>query len=157
MCIRDRFNSLYKPKLAVVQGNVYAGGCLIVAGCNYVISCDNLSYSLPEVKRGIFPLQVMESLSHIIGLKKTIDWCIRGYKIDTNKAFDWGLVDQICRHDELEKSINDWVSSFSENSQKAIEFGLKIYHEHFQDNSKHEKLEKLFREMVEHNQLSTDF
>ena len=44
-----------------------------------------------------------------------------------------------------------------ENSQKAIEFGLKIYHEHFQDNSKHEKLEKLFREMVEHNQLSTDF
>ena len=155
--IGNLFNSLYKPKLAVVQGNVYAGGCLIVAGCNYVISCDNLSYSLPEVKRGIFPLQVMESLSHIIGLKKTIDWCIRGYKIDTNKAFDWGLVDQICRHDELEKSINDWVSSFSENSQRAIEFGLKIYHEHFQDNSKHEKLEKLFREMVEHNQLSTDF
>ena len=155
--IGNLFNSLYKPKLAVVQGNVYAGGCLIVAGCNYVISCDNLSYSLPEVKRGIFPLQVMESLSHIIGLKKTIDWCIRGYKIDTNKAFDWGLVDQICKHDEVEKSINDWVSSFSENSQRAIEFGLKIYHEHFQDNSKHEKLEKLFREMVEQNQLSTDF
>jgi enoyl-CoA hydratase/carnithine racemase len=130
---------------------------LIVAGCNYVISCDNLSYSLPEVKRGIFPLQVMESLSHIIGLKKTIDWCIRGYKIDANKAFDWGLIDHICKHDEVEKSINDWVSSFSENSQSAIEFGLKIYHEYFQDNSKHEKLEKLFREMVEQNQLSTDF
>ena len=35
--IGNLFNSLYKPKLAVVQGNVYAGGCLIVAGCNYVI------------------------------------------------------------------------------------------------------------------------
>ena len=85
MIIGNLFNSLYKPKLAVVGGNVYAGACLIVAGCNYVISAANLTFSLPEVKRGIFPLQVMESLSHIIGLKKTIDWCIRGYKIDTNK------------------------------------------------------------------------
>lgn len=155
--IGNLFNSLYKPKLAVVQGNVYAGGCLIVAGCNYVISFDNIIYSLPEVKRGIFPLQVMESLSHIIGLKKTIDWCIRGYKIDTNKAFSWGLVDEICKDDEVEKSINNWICSFSENSQRAIEFGLKIYHEHFQDNSKHEKLEKLFIEMVGQDQFSNDF
>ena len=155
--IGNLFNSLYKPKLAVVQGNVYAGGCLIVAGCNYVISFDNITYSLPEVKRGIFPLQVMESLSHIIGLKKTIDWCIRGYKIDTNKAFSWGLVDEICKDDEVEKSINNWICSFSENSQRAIEFGLKIYHEHFQDNSKHEKLEKLFIEMVDQEQFSNDF
>ena len=155
--IGNLFNSLYKPKLAVVQGNVYAGGCLIVAGCNYVISFDNITYSLPEVKRGIFPLQVMESLSHIIGLKKTIDWCIRGYKIDTNKAFSWGIVDEICKDDEVEKSINNWICSFSENSQRAIEFGLKIYHEHFQDNSKHEKLEKLFIEMVGQDQFSNDF
>ena len=155
--IGNLFNSLYKPKLAVVQGNVYAGGCLIVAGCNYVISFDNITYSLPEVKRGIFPLQVMESLSHIIGLKKTIDWCIRGYKIDTNKAFSWGLVDEICKDDEVDKSINNWICSFSENSQRAIEFGLKIYHEHFQDNSKHEKLEKLFIEMVGQDQFSNDF
>lgn len=155
--IGNLFNSLYKPKLAVVQGNVYAGGCLIVAGCNYVISFDNIIYSLPEVKRGIFPLQVMESLSHIIGLKKTIDWCIRGYKIDTNKAFSWGLVDEICKDDEVEKSINNWICSFSENSQRAIEFGLKIYHEHFQDNSKHEKLEKLFIEMVGQDQFYNDF
>ena len=155
--IGNLFNSLYKPKLAVVQGNVYAGGCLIVAGCNYVISFENITYSLPEVKRGIFPLQVMESLSHIIGLKKTIDWCIRGCKIDTNKAFSWGLVDEICKDDEVEKSINNWICSFSENSQRAIEFGLKIYHEHFQDNSKHEKLEKLFIEMVGQDQFSNDF
>ena len=125
--------------------------------CNYVISCDNLTFSLPEVKRGIFPLQVMESLSHIIGLKKTIDWCIRGYKIDTKKAFQWGLVDEICSLENLENSIQNWIKSFSENSQKAIEFGLKIYHEHFQDNSKHERLEKLFREMIDQDHLSDDF
>mgnify|MGYP000099908323 CR=1 FL=1 len=146
-----------KPSLAIVEGNVYAGGYLFLACCTYVIADKSLKFSLPETRRGIFPMQVMGVLMRVIQPRVLLDWCIRGYKIDTNKAFDWGLVDQICKHDELEKSINDWVSSFSENSQRAIEFGLKIYHEHFQDNSKHEKLEKLFREMVEHNQLSTDF
>ena len=148
------FNNLYKPKLAIVEGNVYAGGCIIIAGCNYVISLKDITFTLPEVKRGIFPLQVMESLSSIIGIKKTIDWCIRGYKIDTNKAFRWGLVDEICKPDEVENSINNWVSSFSENSQIAIEFGLKIYHEHFQDDSKHEKLEKIFMEMVAQKRIT---
>ena len=154
--IGNLFNSLYKPKLAVVEGNVYAGACLIVAGCNYVISAANLTFSLPEVKRGIFPLQVMESLSHIIGLKKTIDWCIRGYKIDTNKAFEWGIVDEIS-NDNIEQKINKWVNSFAENSQRAIEFGLEIYHKHFHDNSKHETMEKLFKEMVNQDHLSDDF
>ena len=80
------FNNLYKPKLAIVEGNVYAGGCLIVGGCNYVLSLKDITFSLPEVKRGIFPLQVMQSISSIIGLKKTIDWCIRGYKINADIA-----------------------------------------------------------------------
>ena len=41
------FTNLYKPKLALVEGNVYAGGCLIVAGCNYVVSLRDITFSLP--------------------------------------------------------------------------------------------------------------
>ena len=40
------FSNLYKPKLAVVEGNVYAGGTLIVAGCNYVISLNDITDDL---------------------------------------------------------------------------------------------------------------
>ena len=151
------FNNLYKPKLAIVEGNVYAGGCIIIAGCNYVISLKDITFTLPEVKRGIFPLQVMESLSRIIGIKKTIDWCIRGYKIDAAKANKWGLVDEICAKENIQISVNKWINDFSGNSQKAIEFGLKAYQEHFHQNSRHEKLEKLFRDMIDNNHLSNDF
>ena len=103
------FNNLYKPKLAIVEGNVYAGGCLIVGGCNYVLSLKDNTFSLPEVKRGIFPLQVMQSISSIIGLKKTIDWCIRGYKINAEIAKEWGLVDEICNKENIENSAKKWI------------------------------------------------
>mgnify|MGYP003302473212 FL=1 len=153
MCIRDR----YKPKLAIVEGNVYAGGLLIVAGCNYVLSLKDITFSLPEVKRGIFPLQVMQSISSIIGLKKTIDWCIRSYKINAEIAKEWGLVDEICNKENIQNTVNKWIDGFSGNSNKAIEFGLKAFQEHFHKNSNHEKLEKLFREMIENNHLSNEF
>ncbi|MAP99527.1 MAG: enoyl-CoA hydratase [Flavobacteriaceae bacterium] len=151
------FNNLYKPKLAIVEGNVYAGGCLIVAGCNYVLSLKDIKFSLPEVKRGIFPLQVMQSISSIIGLKKTIDWCIRGYKINAEIAKEWGLVDEICSKENVQNSVKKWIDDFSGNSNKAIEFGLKAFQEHFHKNSNHEKLEKLFRDMIEKNHLSDEF
>jgi len=151
------FNNLYKPKLAIVEGNVYAGGLLIVAGCNYVLSLNDITFSLPEVKRGIFPLQVMQSISSIIGLKKTIDWCIRSYKINAEIAKEWGLVDEISNKENIQNSVNKWIDGFSGNSNKAIEFGLKAFQEHFHKNSNHEKLEKLFREMIENNHLSNEF
>ena len=113
--------------------------------------------SLPEVKRGIFPLQVMQSISSIIGLKKTIDWCIRGYKINAEIAKEWGLVDEICNKENIENSAKKWIEDFSGNSNKAIEFGLKAFQEHFHKNSNHEKLEKLFRDMIENNHLSDEF
>ena len=94
--IAEIFNKLYKPKICQLEGDVYAGGLLLVAGCNYVLSLKDITFSLPEVKRGIFPLQVMQSISSIIGLKKTIDWCIRSYKINAEIAKEWGLVDEIC-------------------------------------------------------------
>ena len=48
-----------KPSLAIVQGNVYAGGYLFLACCTYVVADNSLKFSLPETRRGIFPMQVM--------------------------------------------------------------------------------------------------
>ena len=63
--IADIFNKLYKPKLVVLEGDVYAGGLLIVACANHVISKKDVKLSLPEVKRGLFPFQVMEPFKKI--------------------------------------------------------------------------------------------
>ena len=64
--IGEIFNKLYKPKICQLEGDVYAGGLLLVAGCNYVVSLEDVKLGLPEVKRGIFPMQVMQSLSKIV-------------------------------------------------------------------------------------------
>lgn len=86
------WTSFSKPSMAIVEGNVFAGGYLFLACCTYVIVEKSLKFSLPETSRGIFPMQVMGVLMRIIPPRVLLDWCIRGYEIDAQKAEDWGLV-----------------------------------------------------------------
>ena len=43
-----------------------AGGFLIICGCTHVVAADTATFSLPEVKRGLFPFQVMYSMLQIM-------------------------------------------------------------------------------------------
>ena len=108
--ISEIFNKLYKPKICQLEGDVYAGGFLLIAGCNYVVSTDGLKLCLPEVKRGIFPMQVMESLSKIMSIRNVIDWCIRGYNLDVKTAQSWGLISEIASTDNINSVISKSVS-----------------------------------------------
>ena len=54
--LSDVFNLLHKPKLAVLEGDAYGGGVLLILCCNYVISKSDVKLCLPEVDRGLFPI-----------------------------------------------------------------------------------------------------
>ena len=147
--IGELFNKLHKPKICQIEGDVYAGGILIVSGCNYVIANKNVSFGLPEVKRGIFPLQVMESLTKIMPFKKLMDWCIRGYNLDAEKAFELGLVDQLAEKNKIEKSVNSWLDQVNLNSPTAIKFGIKTAHEVNSNKSNHKFLSKMLNKLLD--------
>ena len=149
--IGELFDKLHKPKICQVEGHVYAGGLLIVSGCNYVIANSDIVFGLPEVKRGIFPMQVMESLSKIIPFKKLIDWCVRGYDLDVNTAKKWGLVDELVQKNQMEKSINKWLDDINLNSPSAINFGLKAAYEIKSVKSNHKYLSKMLTKLLETN------
>ena len=141
--IGELFNKLYKPKICQLEGDVFAGGLLLVAGCNYVISIDGLKLGLPEVKRGLFPMQVMESLSKVIPNKKVIDWCIRGYDLDVKIANKWGLISQIVDQSKIESSVSRWLDQVINNSPTAIKYGLEANHKINTSESNHVYLSEM--------------
>ena len=84
--IADIFNKLHKPKLVLLEGDVHAGGVLIVACANHVISKNDVKLSLPEVKRGLYPFQVMDSLFRSMPKKSVINWCISGKEMTAEEC-----------------------------------------------------------------------
>ena len=119
-----------------------------MAGCNYVISTKNIKLGLPEVKRGIFPMQVMESLSKIISIRSVIDWCIRGYNLNAQKAKDWGLISKIVDENLIENEIENWINEVVSNSSTAIKLGLEALDTIYSSKSNHNYLSKMLEKAL---------
>lgn len=115
------FSLLNKPSIAWVEGNVIAGGFLIVAECTYVFANENVQFSLPEVKLGIFPFQVLASLLKVMPQNKALDLCISGLPFSAQKAKDLGLV-----YDFIESvDFDSFTQNIVSNAPLAISKGFQ--------------------------------
>lgn len=136
----DIFSKVHKPVIAKITGDVYAGGFMFLAGANIVIAADDIRLALPEVKRGIYPMQVMASLLQVMSPRKVIDWCIRGYDLSVQKAEAFGLVTEVVSRSEVDQRVTEIIAELKENSPTAIKLGLEAYHHIRPSQSEHNYL-----------------
>jgi len=127
--IAELFTKLHKPCIAKVHAPVFAGAFLIICGCTHVIAAETVTFALPEVKRGIWPMQVMQSLIDILPARTALDLCMRGTRLSSKEACDLGLVTSVVEANELGVAVENLVSEIHGNSPSAIRHGLKAYDE----------------------------
>ncbi|MEM9821355.1 MAG: enoyl-CoA hydratase-related protein [Bacteroidota bacterium] len=125
--IGELFNKVFKPTIAKITGDVYAGGFFFLAGASIVIAQNDIKFGLPEVKRGLYPFQVMASLLQVMPARKVIDWCIRGYQLPVAEAEQYGLVTQVVPAEEMDQAIQQVIKELKQNSPSAIRLGLMAY------------------------------
>lgn len=123
--IGDVFNALHKPCIAKVHASVYAGGFLIICGCTHVIASSNATFALPEVRRGLFPFQVLKSLLGIMSQREALDLCIRARTLTALEAHGLGLVSKVVELDELNTEVSALVQEIFQFSPSAIRLGLE--------------------------------
>ncbi len=147
--IGDLFLHMHKPCIARIHAPVFAGGSLLVCGCHYVVSSGNVFFSLPEVKRGIFPFQVLASLLEIMPARKALDLCMMGKTVDAKEAHHLGIVTHLVSEEkELNASIEILVNKIREHSPSAIRLGLKA-HDEMRKIKKEEQHKFLFQMLME--------
>lgn len=124
----ELMNALTKPSIAAVPGPVWAGGFLLVAGCTWVIAAETATFGLPEVKRGLFPFQVMDSLLRLgIAPRRVLDWCLRGKTLTAAEALELGLVSSLSSKETLSDAVQPLVDELLTLSPTALQSGLRAY------------------------------
>jgi enoyl-CoA hydratase/carnithine racemase len=118
---------LHKPCIGKVQGSVYAGGFLLIGGCTHVVAADTVTFSLPEVKRGLFPFQVMASLLEIMPARTALDLCLRARTLSANEAQAVGLVTEVVSVSELDRTVYQLTDELKQFSPTAMQAGLRAY------------------------------
>jgi len=120
--LAELFAGLDKPSICVARGDVIAGGFLIALSCTYLFASPHVRFSLPEVKIGLFPFQVLALLLEYMPERKAMDLCIRGGSFSVEEALEKELLYAVL--DSEETQLTELKKSIIENAPLAISRGF---------------------------------
>jgi enoyl-CoA hydratase/carnithine racemase len=90
------------PLVARVNGHCLAGGMGLLAMCDMAVASDGAQFGLPEVKVGLFPMQVLALLRRIVVPRVLDEMCLTGEPLGANDARHAGLVNYVVPAEELD-------------------------------------------------------
>ena len=111
------------PVIGRINGFCLAGGMGLLAVCDMAVAATTARFGLPEVKVGLFPMQVAALMQSMIPPRRFAEMCYTGEMLTADEALDCGLVNYVASPDELD-ARTDWLAGrVVDKSPSAIRRG----------------------------------
>jgi methylglutaconyl-CoA hydratase len=118
-----RSQNATKPTVARVNGVCMAGGMGLLCMADMAVAADHAIFGLPEVKIGVFPMQVLSLLQRIAPPRVVREWCLTGEPFDAREAREAGLVNHVVPASELDAKTAWLIARLADKSPSAIRRG----------------------------------
>lgn len=120
-------HAIDKPLIAAVNGSALGGGTEIVLACDLAIAAETASFGLPEVRRGLVAaaggaFRLAAHLPH----KWAMELLLTGDAIPARRALALGLVNAVCRPDELMATATALAERIAGNAPLAVQASKRI-------------------------------
>lgn len=112
-----------KPAIARVGGICMAGGMGLLCMTDMAVAADHVVFGLPEVKVGVFPMQVLSLLQRIAPPRLVNEWALTGEPFDAKAAQSAGLLNYVVPAAELDTRVDWLLSRIVDKSPTAIRRG----------------------------------
>lgn len=112
-----------KPAIARVNGVCMAGGMGLLCMTDMAVAADHVLFGLPEVKVGVFPMQVMSLLQSIAPRRLINEWSLTGEPFEARAAMSAGLLNHIAPAAELDAKVDWLIGRIVDKSPTAIRRG----------------------------------
>lgn len=111
------------PIVAAVNGHCMAGGMGLLALADMAVAVDTARFGLPEVKLGLFPMQVMSLLARLVPPRVVREWALTGEPFDAHAAREAGLVNHVVEAGQLRARVEEMVNAIAQRSPSALRRG----------------------------------
>jgi enoyl-CoA hydratase/carnithine racemase len=112
-----------KPAIARVGGVCMAGGMGLLCMTDMAVAADHVIFGLPEVKVGVFPMQVLSLLQSIAPPRLVSEWSLTGEPFDARTAQAAGLLNYVVPAAELDAKVDWLIGRIVDKSPTAIRRG----------------------------------
>jgi enoyl-CoA hydratase/carnithine racemase len=120
--------SVPQPVIAKVHGVATAAGCQLVAACDLAVAADDARFATPGVRIGLFCSTPMVPITRAIGRKRALEMLFTGEMIDAATAQNWGLVNRVVAHEDLESEVQRLVAQITRFSPAVIAIGKDAFY-----------------------------
>lgn len=120
---RDAVRDCRVPIIARVNGLCLAGGMGIFGLCDIAVAAEGAKFGMPEVKIGLFPMQILTMLRDLIPPRLMNEMCMTAKPIDARTAMMAGLLNRVVPADQLVAQADALVDDLVAASPMAIRRG----------------------------------
>ncbi|MFV2033170.1 MAG: enoyl-CoA hydratase [Gammaproteobacteria bacterium] len=121
-------NQISKPVIARVNGIATAAGCQLVAACDLAVVSEESQFAVSGINVGLFCSTPAVPLSRNLSRKRAMQMLLTGDFIDAQTALDYGLVNQVVAHDELEQATRAVAQKIVAKSPLSISLGKQMFY-----------------------------
>lgn len=122
------------PVIAAVNGHAYAGGFETAMSCDFMFASRLACFALTEVTLGIMPgIGGTQNLPRAIGDRRAREILLTGTPISADKAFAWGLVNELCEPGEVVQHAIEVARRIAGNAplsvrqiKKSVRYGREM-------------------------------
>jgi enoyl-CoA hydratase/carnithine racemase len=118
-----------KPVIAEVNGVATAAGCQLVASCDLAYASSVSRFATPGVNIGLFCSTPMVALSRVIKNKQAMEMLLTGDLINSDKAKEAGLINNVFQEENLNKEVNLMAKKISNKSSLTLKIGKKAFYD----------------------------
>jgi enoyl-CoA hydratase/carnithine racemase len=111
------------PSIARVNGVCMAGGMGLLCMTDLAVCAVDALFGLPEVKVGVFPMQVMSLLQRQVPKRLVREWVLSGEPFGAHEAQAAGLVNHVVPAAELDAKTDWLVQRLADKSPTAVRRG----------------------------------
>ena len=111
----DAWAKLEQISIAAVEGFCIGGGLALAAACDHRIAASDAHFRLPEIPLGMnMSWRSIPRLVALIGPSRAKELVILGQKVDSDKALNWGLIDQIAEPSHALEAARQMAEAYAE-------------------------------------------
>jgi len=115
------------PVVGRINGHCLAGGMGLLALCDLAVAADHATFGLPEVKVGIFPLQVLSILRRLVPERLLAEMSFTGEPVDALRALEAGLVNYSVPEVQLDDKVGWLLERLVDKSPNAQRCGKRAW------------------------------